>query len=434
VKTSDMERSQMNISDKEHEILQAVDDNRHDVIQFLQQLIQHQSITGQEGAIQQFIASSLETMGLTVDVFEVEADSLRDYSGFLEPELPMSGRPNVVGVWKGTGGGKSILLNGHVDTVPLEPIEEWKEGPLSGAVREGRVSGRGASDMKGGVAAMIMAVQLLKRQGLQLKGDVIIESVVDEERTGLGTLACVHRGYKADAGICCETSDLEIMAACIGRMWFTVRLKGKPAGISARWEGVSAIEKAYKVVQAVEDLEKMRIADLHHLLYPDNRGALPCTVTMIQAGTFPSITPEDAVLRGSLGLMPYEDPKKVEEQLVEQIMLMAQADPWLRHHPPEITTEGGYVAAGAEIPTDHPIMEALKASFMDATGRQPTISGRMGAADTRFLIRTGATPTAIFGPGVTAQMHAMNEFVPVDNLLDATKVLALAILRWCEPA
>jgi acetylornithine deacetylase len=238
-----MERSQMNISDKEHEILQAVDDNRHDVIQFLQQLIQHQSITGQEGAIQQFIASSLETMGLTVDVFEVEADSLRDYSGFLEPELPMSGRPNVVGVWKGTGGGKSILLNGHVDTVPLEPIEEWKEGPLSGAVREGRVSGRGASDMKGGVAAMIMAVQLLKRQGLQLKGDVIIESVVDEERTGLGTLACVHRGYKADAGICCETSDLEIMAACIGRMWFTVRLKGKPAGISARWEGVSAIEK-----------------------------------------------------------------------------------------------------------------------------------------------------------------------------------------------
>jgi acetylornithine deacetylase len=403
-----------------------------EIIDFLRQLIGFQSVTGQEGDIQVFLAENLRRLGLEVDVFEPEPEKLHGFPGFLEPELPLSGRPNVVGIWKGAGGGKSMLLNGHVDTVPLEPLSEWTTGALAGEVIDGKIVGRGASDMKSGVAAMTMAVKILKELGVQLKGDVIIEYVVDEERTGLGTLACVERGYSADAGICCETSDMEIMPACIGRMWFTVKLKGKPAGIASRWEGVSSIEKAYKIIQAVDDLEKIRFADLHHPLYPDNRGALPCTVTMINAGTFPSITPEDAVLRGSLGLMPYEDPEEAERQLKEQIERISQADAWLRDHPPFVTTEGGYVAAGAEIPGNHPIMNTMKSVFRQTLGREPVISGRMGAADTRFLIRSGNTPTVIFGPGVTAQMHAMNEHVPVQNLIEATKVIALTLLDWCE--
>jgi len=413
-------------------VLAFIEQQRDEITAYLQRLISFQSVTGQEGEIQAFVASYLSELGLDVDVFEPDVDRLRSYPGFLEPELPFIDRPNVVGVWKGAGGGRSLLLNGHVDTVPLEPLGEWKMGPLAGEIVEGKVVGRGASDMKSGVAAMTMAVQLLKQMGVKLKGDVILEYVVDEERTGLGTLACVDRGYTADAGICCETSDLEVMPACIGRMWFTVKLKGKPTGIATRWEGVSSIEKAYKIIQAVEDLEKIRIQDLHHPLYPDNRGALPCAVTMIQAGTFPSTAPEDAVLRGSLGLMPYEDPEEAKQQLIDQIDLICKADPWLRDHPPVITTESGYVAAGAEIPHDHPIVQIVQANFQIATGRPPVISGRMGAADTRFLIRSGHTPTVIFGPGVTAQMHAMNENVPVDYLITATKVIALTLLTWCN--
>lgn len=413
-------------------IIAAVNDNQAQIVSFLQQLVQFDSVTGNEGDIQTFIAKTFEEMGLDVDQFEPDPEALRKYPGFLEPDQPFSGRPNVVGVWRGRGGGKSLLLNGHVDTVPLEAANKWAHPPLSGELHEGKITGRGVSDMKGGVAAMIMAVRILQQLGLQPKGDVIVESVVDEERTGLGTLACVDRGYTADAGICCETSDLEVMAACIGRMWFTIHLRGKPTGIAARWKGVSAIEKAMKLVEAVDDLEKIRIDTLTHSLYPDNRGALPCAVTMFNSGTFPSITPEEATLRGSLGLMPYEDPKEVEQQLTEQIMRIAMADPWLRNHPPEITTEGGYVAAGAEIPVDHPIMNTVSASFETVTGHRPIHSGRMGAADTRFLIREGNTPTVIFGPGVTDQMHAVNEFLPVDNLITATKVIALAIHDWCS--
>ena len=255
---------------------------------------------------------------------------------------------------------------------------------------------------------------------------------MDEERTGLGTLACVDRGYRADAGICCETSDLQVMPACIGRMWFTVHVSGKPAGISASWQGVNAIDKALKVVDAVRELQQIRLADEHHPLYPDNRGALPCAVNMFHSGTFPSILPDKAVLRGSLGLMPYEDPKQVEAQLARQIEIMAQADPWLRDHPPRVTTQGGYVAAGAEIPVDHPLVLAMVGTFETVTGQAATVGGRMGAADTRFLIRSGNTPTVIFGPGDTAQMHAMDEYVPVENLIIATKVLALTIQDWCD--
>lgn len=420
--------------DNRKRIIEAVETERSAVVEFLQKLIQHDSVTGHEAAIQSFVADHLTALGLEIDRFEPDAGKLRKYPGFLEPELPFDGRENVVGVWKGSGGGRSILLNGHVDTVPLEPLDQWISGPLSGEVRDGQIWGRGASDMKGGVAAMTMAVTILKKMGVQPKGDVILEYVIDEERTGLGTLACVDRGYRADAGICCETSDMLIMPACIGRMWFTVRLQGKPAGISARWEGVSSIDKAMKIVDAVQDLESMRIMDLRHPLYPDNRGALPCAVTMFNAGTFPSITPEDAVLRGSLGLMPYEDPKEVEEQLRQQIMRVAGADPWLRDHPPELTTEGGYVAAGAEIPSDHPMVKIMQDAYQYALDEPSVLGGRMGAADTRFLIREADTPTVIFGPGVTAQMHAMNENVPVDNLIAATKVVALSIYDWCNGA
>lgn len=413
-------------------IVAAVDERRRDVVAFLQRLVQFDSVTGNEAGVQAFIADTLARFPVRVDRFDADADALREYPGFLEPEKPLAGRPNVVGVWKGRGGGRSLLLNGHVDTVPLDPVGEWTHGPLSGAVADDKVWGRGSSDMKAGVAAMTMAAVILHDYlGLALGGDLILEYVVDEERTGLGTLACVHRGYRADAGICCETSDLEVMPACIGRMWFTVRVRGKPTGISARWEGVSAIDKAMKVVEAVEDLEAMRIQDLHHPLYPDNRGALPCAVTMFQAGTFPSISPEEAVLRGSMGLMPYEDPSQTEAQLREQLMRVCAADPWLRHHPVEVTTKGGYVAAGAEIPTSHPIVDTVGRAFRHVTGREPVLSGRMGASDTRFLIRQGHTPTVIFGPGTTSQMHAMNEHVPIENLLIATKVLALAIYEWC---
>jgi acetylornithine deacetylase len=151
---------------------------------------------------------------------------------------------------------------------------------------------------------------------------------------------------------------------------------------------------------------------------------------MFNAGTFPSAVPDTAVLRGSLGVMPQENLKNVERQVVDQIMRVSQADAWLRTHPP--TVEFKEVGAdGAEIPVDHPIVQTVAQAYTRVTGQAPVLSGRTGGADTRYLIKHGQTPTVIFGPGMTSEMHALNESVPLANLLTATKTLALAIVEWC---
>jgi len=412
-------------------IIGTVDTRRQELVALLQQLIRIESVTGNEGAIQEYIADELRRVGLSVDVWVPDLKELATHPAYFPVDgLDLTNRPNVIGIWKGPGGGRSLLFNGHVDTIPIEPVAAWTHGPLSGREEQDRVYGRGAADMKGGLATMTMAVKVLRDLGLRPKGDVILEYVVDEELTGYGTLAAVQRGYRADAGISLETSDLCIQPACIGRLWFTVTLKGLAVGIARHWEGVSAIDKGITIVQAIKDLEQMRWADLRHPLYPDSRSALPCVVCMFHAGTFPSAAPDTAVLRGSLGVMPQEDVKEVERQVTEQLMRVAQADSWLRAHPPVVEfKEVG--ADGAEIPADHPIVKTVSAAFQAVTGSPPTISGRTGGADTRYLIKYGQTPTVIFGPGMTSEMHALNESVPVANLLTATKTLALAIVEWC---
>jgi hypothetical protein len=179
-------------------------------------------------------------------------------------------------------------------------------------VKDGLIYGRGASDMKGGVAAMTMAVQIIRDLGVTLKGDLIVQFVVDEELTGYGTLAAIQRGYYADAGICLETSDLCVQPACVGRLWFTLELIGKAVSATRHWEGVSAIDKGMLFVQAFKELEQRRWRTLTHPLYPDNRVAMPCGVFMFNSGSFPSAVPDLAVLRGSLGLLPSEDVENVK--------------------------------------------------------------------------------------------------------------------------
>ena len=413
-------------------ILQAVDDRTHEIASFLGHLIQFDSETGKEGPIQDFVAATLTAMGLDVDQWVPDLTELAKHPAYVPAEgRDFSGRPNVVGIHRGDPSARSLLFNGHVDTIPWKPVSDWQFDPLSGELVDGRILGRGSSDMKGGLAAMTMALKILLDTGLRPRGSVILEYVMDEEVSGLGTLACVQRGYKADAGISLETSDLHVQPACIGRLWFVVEVRGKPSGISRRWEAINALDKGYKIAKAIEDLEGLRINTLTHPLYPDNRGALPCAVGRFEAGHYASATPDRAVLRGSMGLLPQEDIETVKEQLRTFIQTFSQTDPWLSEHQPKVWFEG-LIAEGAEIPTDHPIVTTLADDFREVTGQQPVFSGRMGAADTRFLIRHGDTPTVIFGPGVTAQMHATNEWLPLDNLVIATKTLALAIHDWCR--
>jgi acetylornithine deacetylase len=414
----------------EKKVLELIKKRRTEIITFLKELISFSSVTGEELQIQRFVARKLETMGLQVDMWEPDHEALKKHPAYLHSEKGYQGRPNVVGIYKGTGKGRSLLFNGHVDVIPPGPLEAWEHPPWAGEIQENRLYGRGASDMKSGLAAMTMALEALIQLNVKLKGDVILEYTMDEEATGNGTLACVVKGYRADAGICCETSSLHVQPACIGRIWFEILVRGKPAGIQRRWEGVNAIEKGYAIVQAVSNLEKIRINKLSHPLYPDKEGSLPCMVGVFQSGSFPSAFPDTCLLRGSIATLPGEDTNQVKSNFVEHIMAFSKTDPWLKDHLPEVKFTG-YCGDPAEISPDHSIVSVMSERFRQVMGREPQITGRQGAADTRYLIKYGQTPTVIFGPGLTEQMHSANEWVSTDDLISATKILALSIMDWC---
>lgn len=417
-------------SDKKKAVLKLIDGRKDEIIEFLGKLVSFPSVTGDELEIQNFISGKLSDMGLDVDMWEPDHDALRRHPAYVAVERGYANRPNVVGLCRGVGNGKSLLFNGHVDVIPTGPLDAWSYGPFSAEIHGNRLYGRGASDMKSGLAAMTMALDSLIQLDIRLKGDVILEYTMDEELSGNGTLACVMRGYSADAGICCETSSLHVQPACIGRIWFEICVHGKPAGIQRRWEGVNAIEKGYDVVKAVSNLEAIRINELRHPLYPDNRSSLPCMVGMFESGSFPSAFPDVCTLKGSIATLPGEETDEVKKSLIDHIRTFSGRDPWLRDHPPDVRFVG-YCGDSAEIPVEHPIVTTLSAEFKTVVRTDPHITGRQGAADTRYLIKYGHTPTVIFGPGLTEQMHSTDEWVNIDDVITATKILALTIMEWC---
>ena len=233
-------------------ILDLIEANRDHAIQFLQDMVVIPSVTGDEAAIQRFVCDYMKKIGLDVDMWETDWDELKKHPGYRPVARGYEGRPNIVGTLKGTGGGRSLLLNGHTDVIPVGNGEGWTDNPWSAKVENCRLYGRGSCDMKSGVASHILAVEYLKRLGLTPKGDVLINVVIDEEVSGHGTLDTVIRGYKADAGISGETSDLHVQPACIGRIWFEIEVQGKPVGIQQRYLGVSAIELGQKICKAVQ--------------------------------------------------------------------------------------------------------------------------------------------------------------------------------------
>jgi acetylornithine deacetylase len=412
-------------------IIAKVDASRDQAIKFLQDMVAIPSVTGDEAAIQKHMSGYLSKVGLEVDMWETDWEELKKHPGYRPVDRGYKGRPNIVATLKGTGGGRSILLNGHTDVIPVGNGEGWSDNPWSAKIENGRIYGRGSCDMKSGVASHVLAVQYLKELGLTPKGDVMINIVIDEEVSGHGTLDTVMRGYKADAGISGETSDLGVQPACIGRIWFQIDVEGKPAGIQQRYLGISAIELGNKIVKAVQELEDHRVATIKHPLYPSAIDSLPCIIGSFQAGNYPSAFPASAVLKGSMGTVPSEDHEAVKQSLVKKIAEVAAQDPWMKDHPPVVRFVG-YDAEASEIPVNHPIVDIVSRTYTEVTGKQPVISGRQGAADTRFLNKYADTPTVIFGPGSTAIMHANDEYVSIDDYLTSIKVMALSIYDWCN--
>ncbi|MDR7072296.1 peptidase [Fictibacillus barbaricus] len=395
---------------------------------FLQKTVQEASTTENEAGVQKLIASKLEEIGLEVDMWYPDGEELAAHPYFCAGRTDFSKSPNVVGIWRGTGNGKSLVLNGHIDVVPEGDLKQWDDHPFSGKVIDGKLYGRGSTDMKGGNLALLLAIQALKESGTKLKGDLYFHSVIEEESGGAGTLAAVLRGYKADAAIIPEPTNMKIFPSQQGSMWFRLTVKGKAAHGGTRYEGVSAIEKAAVVLAAVKKLEEIRNQRITDPLYKNIPIPVPINIGKISGGNWPSSVPDTVLLEGRIGVAPHETLEQVKKELEEH--LAAIGDSWIKDHPVIIEWFGAQWLPGS-IDTSHPLMKNLVHNYEQVLGEKPMIEASPWGTDGGLLTQAGNTPSIVFGPGVTAVAHYPNEYIEIHKIIEAAEIIALTIYDWC---
>ena len=388
-----------------------------------------------EAALQRYLGDRLGAEGAEIDIWEPAPEDVAG-SRLVPPGLGFAGRPQLVARFPGAGGGRSLLLNGHIDVVSVEPRDRWTGDPFTPTVRNGRLYGRGAVDMKGGVAAMTFAAETLARLGVQLEGDLLVNTVTDEESTGAGGVASVAHGVRADGGIVTEPSGFDVWVACRGSLMPTITVPGQPghAGLpQPHWReggGVNAIEKAALVQEALRRLEeewREREDNRHPHLAPGE-----IVPTLIAGGEWIVSYPASCSISYHVAYLPGQADEggwgnAVEHEIEECVARATRGDSWLAEHPPQVAWATDVPAA--EIAEDESIVRTML-DAAEAAGRPGRVAGMNSWHDGATFIHAG-TPCVCFGPGPIEAAHTVDESVAVRDLVDCAKAVALAAMRFC---
>jgi acetylornithine deacetylase len=343
------------------------------------------------------------------------ADVCRSWG--LEVELQATGRdrPNVIARWRGAGGGQSVLLTGHTDTVSLLNMEG---DPLDGRIEGDRLYGRGAYDMKGGLAAILGAVEALRRGGFQPHGDVILGFVTDEEYLSIGMDALVQR-VKADAAILTEPTELQLCIAHKGFAWVNLVTQGLATHGSLYEDGIDAIAHMGRLLSALERMERDIFPARQHPLL----GRASAHASMISGGLGLSTYPDRARLQVEHRLLPDQTDDDALNWWRREIDALHAADPRFQA---EVELE--FYRPGYEIALDAPIVQTVQRAATTITGQAPEIYGMWAWLDSAILGRSGI-PTVILGPGGEGA-HAAVEWVSLSSVFDCARILADAAQQW----
>ena len=414
-------------------IVRTVEAQREDTVRLLQDLVRVPSVTGDEGAVQEVVAEAFRRSGLAVERCEATPEQVLPHYGHVGVQTGFANRPNVVGIRGGSGGGKSILLNAHVDTVENGNPGAWTHGPLSGAVADGRLYGRGSCDMKGGLATFVAALRALGELGIGLRGDVTVAATVGEEDGGVGALATILEGYRGDAALISEPTRLALVPAQAGSIVFRLKVTGSAVHAAVRHRGVSAFEKFVPIFEDLRLLERERTAALSHPLFDGMEDKVPINVGIVRSGNWAVTVPESLEADVRVGMLPGEEVEALQASVEERIMAVANLDPWLRGHPPEIEWFGGQTMP-VEVPLDAPISEAVMRAHECVTGAAPAVEGVSYGADMRLFIHFGQMPCVMYGAGDVGWAHSADEHIVIDDLLTASKTIACLLVDWCGVA
>lgn len=425
-------------------LLRAVDDCTGELVPWLAELVRRPSVGGsaEENDVLAWLAPQLAALDLEVDHWPLPLAELTAHPDFPGVEVDRAEAWGLVGRRPGTGDGtdhpdstpggrpRSLMFNAHVDVVPPGSLDTWTgRAPYSGLVTSDTVYGRGACDMKAGLAAAYWALVALQRSGVTLRGDLVFACVTGEEDGGLGTFGLLERGWRADACVIPEPTSLDLVPANAGALTFRLRVPGQATHASRRLEGVSAIEKFWPVWAALADLERRRntgtdpLVDRWELPYP-------LSVGQLSSGSWASSVPDLLVAEGRLGVALDEPVAAARAALEEAVAAACRQDAWLAEHPVQVEWWGGQFAPG-RLPSGSDLDRRMAAAHAAAGGGRQRTWGAPYGSDLRLMAGHGQVPTLHYGPGDTALAHAPNESVPVTEVLTATRALALLAVDVC---
>jgi len=393
-------------------------------------LIDAPTVLGHEAPGQDVMRSAFHDLGLEVVDVPMDADALRAHPGAAPFDWDLRDKTNVVGTWHPAEprDGRSLILNGHVDVVSPEPRDRWSRPPFM-AVREGDwIYGRGAADMKCGLAAIVGAVRGLRALGLRPRAPIHLESVVEEECSGNGTLMCAMAGYAADAGIVAEPFGAAITVSQVGVLWFHVVVRGLAVHAAEERRGVNAIEKSYRIMEALRGLEaEMNLAP------PPPYDVFPHPINLnvgaIRGGDWASTVPAECVTSYRIALYPGTRVRDLQDRIEAVVAEAAVEDPDILAYPPEVRY-AGFTSEGYDIADDAPLVRTLASAFTRLTGGPPALVVTTGTTDAGVLGTWGNTPSVCFGP-YAEQAHGVDERVWFPSVVQTAQVVASFVRDWC---
>ncbi|WP_165445401.1 M20 family metallopeptidase [Bacilliculturomica massiliensis] len=366
-------------------------------------------IKNQETEVARYIKSIFDREGI-----ECRLDEVQD------------GRCNVTARMIGTGGGKTLLFNGHMDTVEPNGMEKAFEPEI----RDGNLYGRGAADMKGPLAAMIGAMLALKRAGIQLKGDVIFTGVLDEEHNSIGTIDLIEKGIKADGAIVGEPTGLQVCTAHRGLEWYRFQFIGKTVHGGRQKEGINAIAKAVRFINALEEELIPKIYARKHPLLEE----ATLNYGVIHGGTQLSTVAGECNLYVDRRFLPGENYEEVEGEFREILHRLEREDKdfkCIMSVTEESAMKEGYVHKAMEISADHPLVQAVRQAVKSAVEQDAVMSFFPAWTDGGLLSNYAGIPTVVIGPGEIACCHSNDEHISIKSLEDGCLSYALAAVSFC---
>jgi acetylornithine deacetylase len=409
-------------------ILDAVDAAFDAQLSFTQELVKHPSLRTREGSAQDLMYAAMAGRGLEMDRWQLDAGDLSKHEGFGPVTVSYENVTNVVGTYNPAAGrGRSLILNGHVDVVPEGPAEAWSRSPWDAPIVGGWMYGRGAGDMKAGLAATLFAFDAVRAAGFEPAGRIHFQSVVEEECTGNGSLSALMRGYRADAVIIPEPEEDMLVRANVGVIWFKVRVTGNPTHPREMGSGFNAIDAAYTAMSALREVEEKWNADRgQHRYFEDLDHPINFNFGGIVGGDWPSSVPAWCEFDVRAALYPGITAEQAWSELQECLVLLGSGGAPIN----AVAVKTGFFSEGYVLEPGSEAEALLERTHAQVYGRELESFTTPGYLDGRVYTLYADIPTLVYGP-VSESIHGFDERVSVESVRRVTKSIALFIAGWC---